>query len=92
MALGEFNETGIDSLVWLSDHDKVYTKLTPRDAAYRKSTDISKVCGNCRYFLEGGACKRVDGYIEPDFVCDLWEATVPKVSNIVSKYIINHSL
>jgi len=30
------------------------------------------VCGNCVYFIGGGACEIVSGKIEPNAICKLW--------------------
>ena len=40
---------------------------------YRKATGTSN-CGNCRYMLADGRCKRVKGMVDPKDVCDVWEA------------------
>jgi len=30
-------------------------------------------CSHCEYFIVGGACKKVEGYIDPDGCCNLFE-------------------
>ena len=39
---------------------------------YRHATGEQR-CGNCRYMLASGECKRVKGIVQPSEVCDLWE-------------------
>ena len=34
--------------------------------------DAGMVCGNCVYFIGGGACEIVSGKIEPMAICKLW--------------------
>jgi hypothetical protein len=34
--------------------------------------DAGMVCGNCIYFIGGGACEIVSGKIEPMAICKLW--------------------
>lgn len=34
--------------------------------------DEGMVCGNCVYFIGGGACEIVSGKIEPMAICKLW--------------------
>lgn len=40
---------------------------------YRRGT-AARNCGNCRFMLADGHCRKVKGMVEPDDVCDLWEA------------------
>lgn len=30
-------------------------------------------CANCEYFIEGGACEKVEGEIDPEGCCNLFE-------------------
>ncbi len=40
---------------------------------YRHATGEHN-CGNCRYMLPDGHCRRVKGMVDPTDVCDVWEA------------------
>jgi hypothetical protein len=54
-------------------------KRTKADARYRhKSLSAREFCGNCVMFMPEqnrriGICSRVEGTIDPDYVCDKWE-------------------
>lgn len=48
----------------------------PKDeVAYRKGTNEDGHCRNCRYFERLGPrrCLKVEGVIEPEMTCDLFE-------------------
>jgi hypothetical protein len=50
------------------------SKADPLEVAYRWA-DGDQQCANCLYFsAEGRDCSKVEGFIHPDAVCDLWEA------------------
>lgn len=92
MPLGDqqYSDTGIKNLVVVDDHDNVYQKLFQSDVAYRKSADNIDACEKCRFFIEPSSCKRVEGYIERDYTCDLFEKktlTKELVDKIISKFI-----
>lgn len=86
-AFGDVADSGIDPLLQYKDIDQEYKNVPKRDVAYRKSVDDTKKCGNCRYFIEPNACKRIEGHIETEFVCNLWELNKPQVSGIISKFL-----
>lgn len=47
-------------------------KATKAEANYRKMS-TEEACGNCSMFGRG-RCDIVVGSIDPDYVCDYWEA------------------
>ncbi len=36
--------------------------------------DAVKTCGNCKHYLRSGACKLVEGAIDPRYWCKLFSA------------------
>ncbi len=55
------------------------TKRTKAEVYYRVADKPEVSCGTCRYFkkrrdYDNGFCTIVDGLIEPEDTCDLWEA------------------
>ncbi len=55
------------------------TKRTKAEVYYRVADNPAESCGTCRYFKQrrdyaNGFCTIVDGLIEPEDTCDLWEA------------------
>jgi hypothetical protein len=89
MGDGEFSDTGITELIWLTDHDVDYRKLSKNEARYRMPEDPKDKCSNCKHFIaEYSACKRVDGLVEPTFTCDLFEKG-PNVSLDPEKLLLS---
>ena len=55
------------------------TKYTKAETYYRLADNPAESCGTCRYFkkrrdYDNGFCVIVEGLIEPEDTCDLWEA------------------
>lgn len=55
---------------------------------YRQVTPKAKErCGNCRFFSYYNTCNLVEGTVESDWLCDLWEA-LPKYAQEEKEYVI----
>lgn len=48
-------------------------KIKKKMANYRRAT-TSHNCHNCKHMLNDGHCELVKGLVDPQFVCDLWQA------------------
>jgi len=55
--------------------DEEFVKVSKVEANYRAAESAERQCGNCRFFEQAAPnrCLRVNGFIEADQVCDLWE-------------------
>ena len=48
--------------------------MTKKEAKYTDFASMpSERCKLCKYFIEGGACKKVEGLIKPGGWCRLFE-------------------
>ena len=56
-------------------------KISKGEAYYRRADIPGQRCGNCSMFLPrkeyaNGLCTAVEGVIEPEDTCDLWESKI----------------
>jgi broad specificity phosphatase PhoE len=63
------------------------SKISKASVHYREKTDL-RHCGNCAMYRDR-TCSLVAGLIDPDFVCDRWQAIVPLETHR-PLYIIRH--
>ena len=50
-----------------------YPRKSKEFSDYREADGMEERCGNCRYYM-GTACSLVEGYIEANYLCDLFDA------------------
>lgn len=65
-------------------------KVSKADANYRPSEGDQK-CGNCTYY-SAGACSKVQGDIDPEYVSDIYAPAEKVVGNEVSRSAIKEQL
>jgi hypothetical protein len=50
------------------------SKKTKDETNYRKTRSANRNCHECKSMNADGSCKKVEGIVKPDYVCDLWGA------------------
>lgn len=48
-------------------------RVSKQKVGYKRSDSADERCGKCWFFKHPGHCRKVEGNINPDFVCDLFE-------------------
>jgi hypothetical protein len=65
---------GISSVGLLGSTDAEAAKATKQQANYRDHPHGGQHCSKCRYFIQPGSCKLVDGAINPNGWCKFFLA------------------
>jgi hypothetical protein len=52
---------------------RAQTKMPKQTAQYQDSPNGDQKCEGCRFFVEGGSCRLVEGKISPNGWCRLYQ-------------------
>ena len=71
-SLGRSLALAAAALAW-PGASRAQQKMSKEAAQYQNSPKGNQRCADCRFFIEGGSCRLVEGEISPDGWCTLFQ-------------------